>query len=143
MFVESSSMLPVPDDATHVDMLFFSGGAPELPALATSDDVVQVATGGLRPEPEPEPELDELHEFHGDGQHMSARLFGSVDGAIHDELWSLHIQVYHFNKPEEECTELSPRGPIPVIPLMVGAGVTRAVADHLQRLRNMYDPLRS
>lgn len=124
IFLASSSILPLPEGDTHVDVLFFGGGAPEMPEAEAE------------PEPEPERETEVLAEFSGDGRYVSARLFGSVDGPRHAELWGLHKQVYAFNDPEQD----GPTAP-PAITLMSGAGVTPTVEAHVQRLRDMYERL--
>ena len=116
-------ILPLSDGETHVDVLFFGGGAPELP----------VATGSVDA-PEPEPET--LSEFSGDGRYVSARLFGSVDGERHAKLWELHKKVFAFNDPDDDA-DYDP----PTITPMEGAGVTPTVEAHVQRLRDMYDAL--
>jgi hypothetical protein len=115
-------MLPLPEGDTHVDVLFFGGGAPEMPEAEA--------------EPEPEPETEVMAEFSGDGRYASARLFGSVVGARHAELWALHKQVYAFNDPEQDEPTAAPT----IMP-MSGAGVTPTVEAHVQRLRAMYDRL--
>ena len=119
----TTSMLPIPEGDSHIDVLFFGGGPPEMPEAAA--------------EPEPESELELMPEFSGDGRYVSARLFGSVDGRTHTELWELHKQVYAFNDP----SQVGPSAPPTVTP-MSSAGVTPMVEAHVQRLRDMYDGLR-
>ena len=120
-------MLPLLPGDSHVDVLFFGGGAPEMPVSAGCVDT---------PEPEPEPEA--MSEFNGDGRYVSARLFGSVDGPRHAELWEMHRQVCAFNMPGGDQSI----PPTKITP-MVGAGVTPAVEAHVQRLKDIYDVLGS
>ena len=130
VYLASGSMLPLPEDATHVDVLFFGGGNPEIPSPTKSSTAA---------EPEPEPEV--LSEFGGDGRYVSARLKGSVAGEQHAALWEMHKQVYAFNDPEQETAGGSA---VPTIELIVAdeAGlVTREVEEHVLRLRGNFAAL--
>lgn len=109
-------------------MLFFGGGAPEIPVATASVDT-----------PEPEPEAEVLSEFSGDGRYVSARLFGSVDGAAHAKLWELHKQVYEYNQYMEDS---SAQKCVPTITVLEGPGVTPLVEEHLERLKQRYDDIR-
>jgi len=122
----SIDQLPLPEGDSHVDVLFFGGGAPVLPQAEAEAEA------------EPEPEAGALAEFSGDGRYVSARLFGSVDGPRHAELWELHKQVYAFNDPDQD-------GPtaVPTVSPISGAGVTPTVEAHVQQLRDMYAALRA
>ena len=81
-------MLPLPEGDTHVDVLFLVAVLQRCQRLRLSLSLSQSETGVLA-------------EFSGDGRYVSARLFGSVDGPRHAELWGLHKHVYAFNDPEQ------------------------------------------
>jgi hypothetical protein len=132
-------MLPLPEDATHVDVLFFGGRGPDLPASVGHDAQPHEGSTAVppvpTPEPEPELEAEILSEFNGDGRYVSARLLGSVEGARHAELWDLHKRIYAFNDPDHEGADF------PSIEPMVGEGVTATVEVHVQRLRDTFASL--
>ena len=92
VYLASTSMLPLPSDATHVDVLWFAGGVPQVASSTTASEPEPA------PEPEPEPE-PVLAEFAGDARYLSARLQGSVDGEVRERLWDMHKQVYAFSDP--------------------------------------------
>eukprot|EP01045_Picozoa_sp_COSAG04_P018790 COSAG04_NODE_1766_length_5644_cov_43.927915_2_plen_643_part_00 len=92
VYLASTSMLPLPSGATHVDVLWFAGGVPQAASSTTASEPEPA------PEPEPEPE-PVLAEFAGDARYLSARLQGSVDGEVRERLWDMHKQVYAFSDP--------------------------------------------
>lgn len=136
VYLESGSMLPLPEGATHVDVLFFGGGYLSPPSPTKSSTAAE-------PEPESVLEPEVLAEFGGDGRYVSARLKGSVAGEQHAALWEMHKQVYAFNDPEKEAVGGSVVPTIEMIAADEAGSVTREVEEHVLRLRGNFSALSS